>query len=513
MTTRIQRLAFLAIPAGLIFLQVLISLPRLRATLIEDRPRWHNDDASMLLRAIHSADAVRAAPLAIFGLARYERDGQGKVSGLSHYSHHPVLPAFLFRGFTAVVGYGDWVPGTYALLWSCLITLLLFALSREATGSRELAGALTLLYLLLPLNFNYQDVWKHETVTTAAILGAFLLFRHVERPNARRLLLPAIFLLFQSGWTAYLPGLALLVLIARRDQSLSMKAALAAAVGILANFAILHALGFTPTEIRHHAGYRMGSDMDLIVFQDWLSRQLEFLDLNFGQANMVLLAGLALFFLVEPRQRRSPLTVFGLSVAAATAAWVVCFRNLSQIYHYAQWHLGLAYLLVLTGAMTSLRREKVPVQLLLIGLIPLLGLSLYKATTLERAIHVGRFCEPEDLRAIRGETHRLIISLDDDSGPKEWWNSPSLLLYSDALYKTVRGDSSGVPIRGGIAYAAPHVRLDPDSDVVVALKNGDSIRRFSSFLKENCGVASLTPYLETPTFIFLRIGMKPRRAA
>lgn len=508
-----RRRSALYVGAVLLF-QIVVSLPRLNLLFVEGRAHWTLDSAYETLNALHSLDHTIESPWKVFGLAQYVYDGEGREIGLVHYSHHPALAAALFRGYAAFAGFGHWVPRSFALIFSLGITILLFLLLDGELENPELAALLTLLYALLPLNYNYQDAWKHETVATFVVLLNFWLARRLdEGRGARAAFLGAFFLIFQAEWAIYAIGaglwLHLFLTRPRRDRRFLGWVLAVGASSVVLNVWILYRLGFDWGAMHSQALYRMNAGMAAVAPMGWLRKQLEFAGMNFSPINVVLLACLALWQARRPfRAGRTPLLAFGAITLLAALAWIGLFRNLSYVHHYHQWYLGPAFILLLAGSLDEFSRRPKQRSAALALLVPLLAASAYGSLRLEALIHDGDFAAPKDIVAIRDQTKRLVVPSDGAGGPRDWWISPHIKLYSDPHYKSW---VSGVPrerIRGGFVLIEDLRKIDPLTDSIVTLKDRQAVERTSAQLRP-FGVRRLIFQSESPTFAFWTPEMNP----
>ncbi|MBI5883807.1 MAG: glycosyltransferase family 39 protein [Elusimicrobia bacterium] len=503
--------------ASLLLLQILISLPRLNKPFLEGRDLWNYDGATFLLKAIHSQDRELPSRLGIFGLKSYTYDPEGAVEGFTHYFHHPTLPSLLFNAYTRVLGFHHWAPRTYALLFSLLTTVVIFFLLRSALGDEGLAAAFTLLYIVLPLNFNYQDAWKHENVAALFVWLCFLCLHHMDKARPYRLaFLAAFFLLFQTGWVAYPVAAGMLLYIFHRsrdrgDLSLAWQALAAALIGIAVNLLILHALGATMENMQGQALGRMTGRMESVSLRDWAMRQAGFLDSNFTSLNVFLALSLLAARAVRGRAASHALTTFGAITLAGTLAYITVFRNQSHTHHYVQWLAGTGILLVFAGAYGALREEgSVRPQRLLIGafavVVALLAVSVHGSRRMEAHIHGKSFASAKDIAGIITQKRRLVVSWDGSSGPESWWATSALSLYTDPFYKAwLLGHPLARGTGGLVSLDQPGrpVTLKPGSDVVVALNDAGAIRHMEVRLAERFGLGCLRLASATPAFAFL----------
>ncbi|MBI5623596.1 MAG: hypothetical protein HY924_07450 [Elusimicrobia bacterium] len=501
----------------LLLAQVLISLPRLDRPFLEGREHWVIDDAANLLRAIHSQDRTLPTRLGIFGLKEYVYDAEGAVVGFKHYHHHPVLTALLFKTFTLAAGFHHWVPRTFALILSLLTTAAVFLLLRSVTEDDGLAFAFALLHVLLPLHFNYQDAWKHEVTAGLFVWLCFLFLHHADEGRGyRRAFLVSFFLLFQSGWVAYpvAGGMLLYVFLLRRSRGLGSfpgQALAAAIAGIAVNFTILAVLGARPQNLGSHALVRMSGQMQGLSLRDWAATQAGFLSANFTHLNVILAILLLAACGLRFGARSHPLTVFGGMTMAGVAAYLAVFRNQCHSHHYIQWLTGAAIVLTLAGAYGTLKEAgTIRPGRLRAGafalLLVLLSWSLRASYRMETDIQESDFASAEDIDAIVRQQRRLVVSWDGKSGPKGWWISSPIQLYTDPFYKAWRLGRRPEPASGGIAHMDPAARpvaIRRGSDVVVAMNSPDSVNGMRALLARSFGVRCLRLDSVTPMLAFL----------
>ena len=497
--------------AGVLTLQLLISLPRLNRPFVEGRAHWHYASAEFLLSAIHSQSEALPSRADFLGLKRLSYGPDGQASGFTHYARHPVLAPLLFNAYVRAAGCREWVPRSFALILSGLITVLLFLCLRRATEEGTLAALWTLLYIVLPLNFNYQDAWKYETLAEACLLLCVYALHRVREPLWRGVFLAGFFLLFQTDWCAFLPGLGLLAyaFYSRRREGwdgLWIRAAALAVVSAAGGFVLLSLLGFPLSAMRERFVYWTGAKIAGIPFGSWLGTQLGYLDMNFSALNAVLLVLLAAVSLRRREGGRHPLTAAGWSCLAGSLLWTACLRAHSHVHHYAQWFLGPAYLLLLGGLYAEARplpRPELRRTAALALTVFALAAALHGSRRLETIIQGEDFAAPEDMAAIRVRTERLVAVSDGASGPREWWTSPNIALYTDPYYKA---RVLGIPrssIRGGFAFAGELSSLSPNTDLVVALNMPGAVRRVRQTLRNRFGVRGLKPVAQSPEFVFL----------
>lgn len=490
---KVQRYSLLAVLA----LQVLISAPRLRQPFVEGRSHWDYDSAANLLRAVHSRDAALSTPWDVFGLKTYAYDDQGRVAKAEQYAHHPVLPALLFKLLTYLTGLREWAPRLFGLLASLAGTALLFAIARDAGGGTLAPALLALLSVVLPLQYNYQDAWKHESVVTALALLCVRLLQ----VRSRRVPV-ALFFLVQAGWAGHLLAAALLGWMWLTRHSQRKASTLACAGSVVLNAAILAGMGFGAAEMKRQALFRSAGPTATgappPTWSAWLARQVDFLGLNYGWVNVLgMVAAAALLPLAS-----GPAAAGAAALLLVGVLWPALFRSLAQTHHYAQWYLGPGYALALAAVWPRLKRRGAS-----LALCALVAAALPAASSLERLIHDEQFAEAADVRALAAEPRRVLAS-ETYSGPKQWWVSPVVQFYTDPVYKRRVLKLPADHVRGGFALFETVERFDPETDtVVVAAAPGPVAAAKAAALKRfrvTLHVAS-----RSPAFAFLTAVEKP----
>lgn len=482
-----------------------MSLPRLDLPFVDGRTHWQHDDALFLLHALHSLDGTLPDARKVFGVARYVYGPDGRPASVTHYSHHPVLTNALFRVWVAATGPKHWSPRLFALLISLATTAVLFGLLRRLLGDEYLAAGLTLLYDRLPLYVTYQDAWKHEGL--AALLFFVCVRLAVEAPASRRAAaaLPfALGALANAEWAVWAAGAGVTALVWREDGSLGRRAAVGFVVG--AAFAVLVALwlGFTPQAAAKQALYRAGAQMEGVGFVGWLSRQAGFLTFNFGPAAVA--AAVALLAAAAAGIRGTA-TAYGLVALAAGMAWVVVFRNLSHVHHYAQWYLGMGFVLVAAGALEHLRRTRGPGPARFaagVALVPLLAFSVRAEGVMAADIWPRLFGTPEDVAVLTFMKERVVFDMEGTSGPRDWWLSPNVVLYGDPVWK--RRALGLMDARGGVVPMEQAADFDPRRDRLVALNEPGAAEEAVRRLGARAGAAPLRIVERSPTFVYLGAG-------
>ncbi|NQY75028.1 MAG: hypothetical protein HRT90_09735, partial [Candidatus Margulisbacteria bacterium] len=484
----------------LLLCQILITLPRLDLPFIDGRLHWFYDNANFTRMAVHSNDDTIKSPLKIFGLASYGYHEDGTIHTLNHYPDHPVLPTTLFKMYTSIVGYHDWVPRTYTLFLSLMITIVLFQLIYTVSGRLWVSAGLTLLYILLPLNFMYQDVFKHEVMVTLCVLLTFYFMTAIPKGVVyRRMFLVSLFFLFHSGWGAYVPALFMVIYLffKRKDPQFGTVVWWALGVSmtsIIINFSVMYMLGFTPETIQRITKDRMSKGLDVVTHMGWLKKQLGFFSMNFMTVNAVCMGIMALVLVAFIPVSFNYLTFLGWVMIVSASLWIGVFRNLSFIHHYSQWYFGLAYVGILGGIATSLK-DKVTSKSFMKGFgVIICGLCIMTfigANQLRSSFLGGYMGTAEDIEVIRNLNRRLVIFSNGASGQKVWWNSVSFSLYADPVYKSWKSGRALNETQGGRIFIDKLDMIDPNRDVVVILNRQDAFNYAIQKLKEKYDIKDL----------------------
>ena len=148
----------------------------------------HHNNASQLQQTLHSNSLQSLTPGGVLGLAKVSFSSRGVEKNVSNVVTRPILNPFLFKLYTKVFGYSEWVPRSFSLLLSMIGTVLLFCLLFLATKSMFASWFLSLLYVILPLNAMYQDQWQFYHLNIVFLLAAFILLsRQKSHPINRPL--------------------------------------------------------------------------------------------------------------------------------------------------------------------------------------------------------------------------------------------------------------------------------------------------------------------------------------
>ncbi|MCP4751614.1 MAG: hypothetical protein GY866_12025 [Proteobacteria bacterium] len=167
----------------LVLFQVSLSLHRINAPLVDGRQHIYYENARFLMHSYHSNDDSLEDVRKVFGTSSYGYDSDGKPETIGFYNHHPVALHFLLRLYTRVVGYDDWASSTFALFISIGITVFLFLILLNVTGSPSLSTILTAFFVVMPIYFTYQNVIKYEA--TAVLFMVCSLYFLVKKSTLR----------------------------------------------------------------------------------------------------------------------------------------------------------------------------------------------------------------------------------------------------------------------------------------------------------------------------------------
>ncbi|MFQ5456438.1 MAG: hypothetical protein ACE5EA_09610 [Nitrospirota bacterium] len=458
----------------LILFQISLSVPDINRPFIDGRQHNTYDNARFLLHAEYSNDNDIKDIRKISGLTNYYYDSDGNITRLDFYTHHPVLLPALFKIYTGIAGYGNWVPRSFILPFSIGITILLFLLLKSITNHLFFSWLSTLLFIVLPLNMNYQDVFKYEIVTSFFILLNFLLLfkRDKTAPYYRTIFLISFFFIFQTDWPAYLPGASIILFMyyKRKDygcERLYLYAAIIACVSILINFYILFQLGWSINGMIGTAGGRINGHLSGISLVDWIINQYEFLCWNYSKINIMIFGALILFLLWKKVNTFNPLVFCAIVILVTVVLYNSIFRSGSYIHHYWQYYFGLSYILFLGEAFLFVKKDiisEICLKLLTIPAIILIFITFRSGINMAIDIKMSLFGTARDIAIIKtlSKKRRFILFSDGKSGNTGWWTAPHITLYADRIYK----DSK----IGGIAFIDDKKTiLHPDSDVIVSL--------------------------------------------
>ncbi|MBN1102787.1 MAG: glycosyltransferase family 39 protein [Deltaproteobacteria bacterium] len=499
----------------ILLIQIFLSLPRLNDPNLDGRLHWYWCNAFFLLKAKHSNTppppelaGTRADALRFFGMANYAYDAGGKPVDIRLYSHHPILTPTLFRLYTRMFGYDTWVPRSFMLILSLLTTWVLFAFLRAELREDRTCAFLVLLYTLLPLYFMYMDQWKDENMGTLLVLLCFyLLTRAPVSGLYRALFLICFFLVFQAAWMSYYSAPFILLYLYRKRnhrgwERLHVYAAGVLIVSVGLNFAVLYQLGFNWTEIRAIGAGRLSGGLNRIGVSDWALRQWGYLQTNFGDINLALY-GMGMGFLLLRRKVSSSLLLFAsFTFTASLLCHVGLFRSLSWIHHYVQWSFGPAYVLLLAGIVSDLRKvfpENGAARTIQAAvMITLFVFTAAGSRQFEKSIRSSTFGHVSDLDSIRTLQRRLLVFSDGRSGPVDWWSGPVIDLARDPLFQ---GRSDIGPIERIETLRDP----DPKRDVLVVLNAREALATLPAYLEERFGVTGLRAVRRSHSFTFFEM--------
>ncbi len=490
--------------AILLTIQCAISLPRLRAPLIDARQHTTFDTAAFLRTALHSNDPTLEDWRKVFGVSVYGYDEHDTPVSVLHYSHHGVLSPTLLRCYAKLVGHSEFTPRSYSLILSLGSTILLFVLLEQATQHRGLAFGLTLLNLLSPLKYLYMDVWKYEGIVELLLLACYLCFvqRHRHR-YWRYAFLVVTFLIFHADYPAYLPlAFVLLYLFLNRRQPgerrLLVQGLVAAGLGLITTLLIQFSLGLTPAAMKTNVGFRLAGGMETASLAQFAERYLSHMLTNLGLFHIVVMVTALLWLVAAPASLKNPFVYLGSTLIVSTLVYTWTFRNATLIHHYLLWNYGSGYSLLMGGLLGEgaasrwLKTCRTPVLLLL--LLPSVLATWQLAIEREESFKRTTFGTKEDIELIRSMEKRILYFTNELSGPSGWWQSPGITLYTDPIF------------RGGQRARARNImqlkQFHPDRDVVVMMRGEQAYPRFAATLKETFGIETLRSYTASPSFAY-----------
>jgi hypothetical protein len=489
--------------------------PRLDEVFVDGRMHLVWENARFLLRAAHSNTepepfARRSAPawLRVFGTATYAYADDGTPSQLSFYSHHPVLVPALFRAWTRAFGTEPAAARSFALLFGALNALALYGFVHSAARSRALAGACALFYTLLPLPYQYVDVWKYETGANFLLLVALReVARAVDDGVPRASLLACLALLPHSDWNVYFafPLLLWPLWRARRlpaHARVLRRAAIVLGGSSALNFALLYALGFDLATISAQGAQRMNSGAGgMTGWPGWALQQLAFLRANLGWSGVAIAGVVLALAIARPRLRRANHLFYGALCAAVSGlCWIAVFRNLSWIHPFVQWSFATALVLFVAGVAANGLAALRP--LARIGLAAITAVALAathgEADASDRRLRALAFGTPEDVAALWPlQCRRLLIAPQAESGPPHYWHeSPVVVAALDPIWNRAAGRNCSVQSLEAVRELLP-------GDVIVAARAGDAAQRVRARVAQRFGGVALAPRALSPSFEFL----------
>ncbi|MBT5855821.1 hypothetical protein HOH87_04210 [bacterium] len=487
-------------------MQLFISHSRIGEPFLDGRLHYYFDNAKFLTHALHSNDSTFSAPGKLLGVAEYTYSKSGKVTGVDYYANHPLLSPVLFKWFTMVCGYSDWVPRVFSLIISMGVSVLIFALLVTATKSIYASWFLTLLYALNPVNVVYQDVWKYFHLTELIVLACIYCFAHLKFHKVYRYGLWGFFFLsFHTDWPAYIAAGALLLFIwVKRKvpeyKRLPLELVGIASISIAINGVLLYLLnGLTLSPLLSQAALRISGGMSDLSFWGWLYKQFLFLDFNFGQINIAVFCMFAIYMVGARIFVNNVLALGALVVFSMGFFYVIVFKNLSFIYIYSQAYIAVAYVLLIGAILINLK-QKVwfgrHLQLLgvsvIIPVVLLTGFNAYKSMLSIREASVG---QAEDINVIRTINRRIVYAENDSSGAVDWWSGPNIKLYSDRIYRKTNRHL-------GVQNAANLRRLNPKQDVIVVLASRQERKNGLDYFRRRYKIRTMRLYKQSPNFVY-----------
>ncbi|MDA1353309.1 MAG: hypothetical protein O3A01_02410 [bacterium] len=497
------RLVFLI--TVLLGIQLMISFARIGLPFTDGRLHVHHNNASQLRQALHSNSLPNATGGSVLGVANVEFDTKGEVKSVRNTLSHPILSSILFKLHTKLFGYSEWVPRTFALLFSMTSTVLLFCLLFLSTKSMFASWFLSLLYVVLPLNSMYQDQWQFYHLNITLLLGALILLsRQKSHPYNRPLFLTLLGLSLLADWPSYFAVVMVwsFLFFKRRVPEFQRLHTLVLWVGLgcgLLNFLILNRLGLNLDLIKTQFIAVFNAGMVEVGSWMWLLKQFVFLDFNFGQINVALFIML-LIYVVGVRLFWGNILFFSSSVMLFTGVILVTvFRTYSFTHHYAQVYLALAYVLLLGGVLINVKQKIwIGRHLQFLGIsivIPMLLMTCYNSYMSQSALQHSSFGQTQDLEIIKAMDMQIVYA-PGSSGPESWWGSSVIQLYTDKYYKGT--GKRMVPASGVVLNA-----LNPDTQVIVVHNRTDRAAALR-FFQRKFKVRELRVYRRSPNFTFYR---------
>ncbi|MBT5856454.1 hypothetical protein HOH87_07480 [bacterium] len=491
----------------IIGIQIIGSLPRLNEPLIDGRLHWYFDNGLFLKLATHSNDDTQRSWKKAFGVTSYQYDAHNNVTGMSHYQNHPVLMPTLFKIYTQVVGSNDRAPRSFALILSLISTVMVFAIFRLTVGNPALSGGLTLLYCLLPLKWTYMDQFKYENISELLIIASiFALIQLREWKYGKQAFLIALFFLFQTDWTAYMPGAIILgyLFLNRRSeeyQDILKPALITATTSFLVTLGIQYQLGFTPSAIYKTFLYRSGMDVQNISWSVWAGKQWIFIKMNFGVGNTLLGISCFLISLVNKLWKKHDLSFFGITLFIVSLVYIGVLRNQSFIHHYVQWTLMISYLLLLGGLIRAYQKSDNTIinksSIAIVMSIMILATWSDASQTL-LSFKQSTYGTAEDMKVIQEIGKRVLYFDNGISGPPGWWSGPIVGIYTDPIYsKGVNSLAKNITTLKGA--------INTETDVIVRMRSQNALVPFKKAAVKRLGQKTLSVYKLSPTFVFYKV--------
>ena len=495
--------------------QVFFSVTRIDEPFLDGELPWYFGNAYFLLRARHCnydpdlpiGNKYQNA-LKVFGRGKYNYDEKGEISNLTFYSHHPLLCPTLFRLYTKVFGYGNWVPRSFMLILSLMTSVVLFVFIRRFLKNDWLSAWLTLLYTILPLNFMYMDQWVNENMANLSLLSCFYFLSKASLSQKYRLVfLLNVFFMFQTEWTVYFAApLILMYLYSKRKEAgyerLVLITGIISILGIAANFAVLYAHGFDLEQIWRVGEIRIGAGIEDMGIGIWITRQFSFLNMNFEHTNLVLfLVGMIYIFLRKNRQTNM-LLFASLLFTFTGICWIGIFKNLSFIHHTAQWPFGLAYILMLAAILADAPQDIFGTRqgkaVVIAIAVPIIFLTAWDTYQFREHIRTSTFGSASDIEAIKTFKKRLVIFSDGRSGPKGWWLTPVIELAQDPIFQGSAKKKSSVVKIERIS------KLNPETDILVILNNKKAMETFGAYCSKRYGIKVFRLIRKSRSFSFFQ---------
>jgi len=351
---------------SVLFLQLFFAYGRMNELFLDGRMHFYHDNARVLNQALDSnIDIPLSLKASLFrwaGVTRIERSSTGQFEEMGHDTTQPILSATLFRLYTQLMGYGEWVPRSVALFLSLACTLFLFAFLLISTKSVGTSWFLSLLYVLLPIQVMYQTQWKGFHWVHFFILATLYFFSTLKySKHHRRAFILCFFLSLFTGWSAYIGGVVLLVFLWMKRRVPEFKLlplilSILFVVGLVLNFGSLVALGLTGGEFLTVLKANLGMGQPELGWV-WLRKQVAFLDYNFGQINIAVFIMLAIYVVGVGIYFNNILLLVSLLFFAMAFIPTLLFRHMSYINHIYQVYFGLSYITLVGGTLVSIKEK------------------------------------------------------------------------------------------------------------------------------------------------------------
>ncbi|MFC1617004.1 hypothetical protein ACFL2K_02175 [Candidatus Margulisiibacteriota bacterium] len=491
---------------SLIFIQTVFSAAKLNQLFLDGRYHVFIDNAFFLNLAKHSNDKSVKSIKKLAGVTSYSYASDGKIKQISHYNHHPVLSPALFRLYTKIFGYNEWVPRSFSLILSLLLTITLFLFLHSLTNNWLLSWLISLVFIFLPINYLYHAQMKYFHLALLIVVAYLFLLQFIHKSKYHRYAFFTLFFLsFHTDWPAYFAGFGIIVYLffKRHDyKDLWQELSLIAAISILLNFIILVSLGLNPTNANSLVQFRLDDGITNISM--WIAKQVSFINYNFSAVNFFVFSFFLLFLTIFSIIKKKNIFNNYAFISAALCflmgfGYAIIFRNLSYIHHYLHAFYALSYILLITSFFIVLKNEFKDNNTLNIIGISLLSIilcfSIYFALKNEKTMRKSFFGKNNDIVTIKQMKKRIIYS--NLSGPNGWWNSALISFYTNRIVKNVPWNINTIKITDVKTFNSTQ-----DLIVFANYQNPKSIEKVMQILKERIKVKEFKLYKKTPSFSF-----------